>query len=328
MRRREVIAALLIPAAVSTPARTQGLQSGAVPRLGYIWIGAQGSERSTLDGLRLGLRELGHVEGRDFALVDRYADLNPAALPVLVADLVALNVKAILAPGNLVIEAARRGTSAVPIIATAPDLLASGFVASLARPGGNVTGVSLTAGDALSEKWLEFVKELAPRVAHVAMLANPKSAASMAFVQKVTSAATKLGVELSLFEAHNGEELHGALERIAESGAGALIVESDPLLVSNRARIISFAAKHGLPGVYGNYEYTADGGLLSYASNIFEIWRRLASYVDRVLKGSDPAELPVEQAVSFQLRINLKTANALGLTIPPTLLARADEVIE
>jgi putative ABC transport system substrate-binding protein len=327
VQKRDFILALI--AATIGPSTQLRAQQGRTPSLlGYIWIGAKGSERSTLDGLRAGLRDLSYVEERDYAIADRYAGLDRTRLPELVAEIARLKVSLFLAPGNDVIEAVIRATNTIPIIATAPDLLASGFVASLPRPGGNVTGISLTAGEALSEKWLELVKEVAPEVSHVAVLSNPSSAASTAFVQRIRDAASKFAIRRSLFEARDENELNRALRSVEASEARAIIVDMDPSLVSNRATIIKFAAERRLPAVYGNYEYVPDGGLISYATSIFDTWRRLAFYVDKVLKGTSPAELPVEQASNFLLRINMGTARALGLTIPPTLLARADEVIE
>jgi putative ABC transport system substrate-binding protein len=327
LRKRDFLLALTA-ATIMPGANLRAQQGRTTPLLGYIWIGAKGSERSTLDGLRAGLADLRYIEQRDYAIADRYADLDTKRLPELAAEITRLKVSLILSPGNVVTESLIGATKTIPIIATAPDLLASGFVASLSHPGGNVTGISLTAGEALSEKWLELVKEVAPHVSHVAVLSNPRSAASSAFVQRIRNAASKFAVQLSLFQAGDLEELHRALLSVASSEARAIIVDTDPALVSNRTTIIKFAADRKLPAIYGNYEYVPDGGLISYATSIFDTWRRLATYVDRVLKGANPAELPVEQASTFLLRINMGTARALGLAIPPTLLARADEVIE
>jgi putative ABC transport system substrate-binding protein len=232
-----------------------------------------------------------------------------------------------LSPGNAVTRAATEATSSIPIIARTPDLLASGFVSSLARPGGNVTGISLTAGAELSEKWLELIKEAFPKVASVAVLTNLHSA-SAAYLDRIRAAASALGVQPTHFQARDQEELERALVAIAAMRPDGLVVESDPGLVSNRSKIIAFAASHRLPTVYGNLDYVPDGGLMGYFTSIVDTWRRLATYVDKVLKGAKPADLPVEQPTKFELVINLKTAKALGLTVPPPLLARADQVIE
>jgi putative ABC transport system substrate-binding protein len=324
--RRELIA--LLAGAVATWPRGAGAQQPRKPaRLGYIWIGSKGSEHSTLDGIRQGLGELGYAEGRDFMLEDRYADSQPERLPAIVAELLRLKVDLFLSPGNPVTRAVMQGTSTIPIIATTPDLLASGFVASLARPGGNVTGISLTAGATLSEKWLEILKETFPNVTKVAVLSN-LTLASSAYLDQIRMAASVLGVQPQFFAAQDPVELDRALAAMTAMMPDGLVVESDATLVSNRAKIIAFAAQYRLPAVYGNLDYIPDGGLMAYYTSIVDAWRRLASYVDKVLKGVKPSDLPVQQATRFELLINLKTAQALGLTIPPMILIRADNVIE
>jgi putative tryptophan/tyrosine transport system substrate-binding protein len=325
LRRREFITLLGGAAAWPLTARAQTPPKPA--RLGYIWIGSKGSEHSTLDGIRQGLHELGYAEGRDFILEDRYADSQPERLPAIVAELLRLKVDLLLSPGNPVTRAAMQATSTIPIIATTPDLLESGFVASLARPGGNVTGISLTAGATLSEKWLELLKETFPNVTKVAVLSNLTSASS-AYLDRMRTVASVLGVQPQYFAAQNPTELDRALAEITVMMPDGLVVESDATLVSNRTKIIAFAAQHRLPTVYGNLDYIPDGGLMAYYTSIVDAWRRLATYVDKVLKGVKPSDLPVQQATKFELVINLKTANALGLTVSPMILIRADEVIE
>jgi putative ABC transport system substrate-binding protein len=200
-------------------------------------------------------------------------------------------------------------------------------VASLARPGGNVTGLSLTAGTTLSEKWVEILKETFPNVANVAVLAGTTSS-SGAYMDRVSSAANSLGIKLRYFTAGDSDGVDRALRAVGEIKPDGLIVESDALLVSNRSRIIAFAAEQRLPAVYGNLDYMPDGGLMAYYTSIFDTWRQLAKYVDRILKGAKPGDLPVAQATKFELVINLKTAKAAGLTIPEAILLRADKVIE
>ncbi|HEV2547965.1 MAG TPA: ABC transporter substrate-binding protein [Stellaceae bacterium] len=322
MRRRDVIT--LLAAVLATPCAARAQPPPRRARLGYVWIGAAGSEHSTLDGLRQGLAELSYVEGRHFVIEDRYADSQPERIPVIVTDLLRSGVDLFLAPGNVVVQAAMQQTAAVPIVATAPDLFASGFVASLAHPGGNVTGISLAAGAAIAEKWLELAKEIVPHLTAIAWLGN----SGIAYADSARRAASTLKTELLYFGARNDEELNRALAAIEMAQVGALILESDPWLVSKRAEIIGFAARRRLPAIYGNPDYMPSGGLLAYATNIREAWRRLATYVDKILNGARPNDLPVEQATRFELIINLKTAKALDLEIPGSLLARADEVIE
>ena len=325
MRRREFIG--FVGGAVVARSTSLRGQESRPARLGYVWIGSKGSEHSTRDGMRQGLRELGYMEGRDFNLEERYANSQLDRLPKIIAELVQLKVSLILSPGNQVTRAAIEGTSTIPIVATAPDLLESRFVASLARPGGNVTGLSLTAGTTLSEKWLEILKETFPNVVSVAVLAST-TAASSAYVDRVSRAANSLGIRLQYFTAGDSDGVDRALRAVGELNPDGLIVESDALLVSNRSRIIAFAAEKRLPAVYGNLDYMPDGGLMAYYTSIFDTWRQLAKYVDRILKGAKPGDLPVAQATKFELVINLKTAKAAGLTIPEAILLRADKVIE
>ncbi len=235
-----------------------------------------------------------------------------------------LKVALFLSPGVQVTRALVAATSTVPIIATTPDLLTSGFVTSLARPGGNITGLSLTAGPTLSEKWLEILKETFPSVATVAML----TASNVIYRDRVQAAAEILGLKVRYFPAQDPQEIDRALAEIAAMRPDGLIVESDANLVSNRAKILDFVARHRLPTVYGNLDYIPDGGVMAYFTSIFETWRRLATYVDRVLKGANPSDLPVEQGVKFELVINLKAARAIGLPISESMLLRADRVIE
>jgi putative ABC transport system substrate-binding protein len=323
MRRREFITRLG-GAAAGWPLVAHAQQISKPARLGYIWIGTKDSEHSTRDGLRQGLRDLGYVEGRDFVLEERYAESKPDRLPEIVAELMRLNVALFLSPGVQVTRALVHGTSKIPIIATTPDLLASGFVTSLAHPGGNVTGMSLTASATLSEKWLEILKETFPKVTTVAMLTG----SGVIYLDRIQVAAATLGLEVRYFTAQDPEEIDRALSDIAAMSPSGLVVESDANLVSNRGKIIDFAARHRLPSVYGNLDYIPDGGVMAYFTSIFDTWRRLATYVDRVLKGAKPGELPVEQAVKFELIVNLKAAKAIGLSISESILLRANEVIE
>jgi putative tryptophan/tyrosine transport system substrate-binding protein len=323
MRRREFIT-LLGGAAVAWPLAARAQQPAKPARLGYIWIGPKDSEHSTRDGLRQGLHDLGYMEGRDFVLEERYAGSQPDRLPDIIAELLQLKVALFLSPGVQVTRALMAATSTVPIIATTPDLLTSGFVKSLARPGGNVTGMSLTAGPTLSEKWLEILKETFPTVSTVAML----TASGVIYRDRVQAAAEILGLKVRYFPAQDPQEIDRALSEVAAMGPDGLIVESDANLVSNRAKILDFVARHRLPTVYGNLDYIPDGGVIAYFTSIVETWRRLATYVDRVLKGANPGDLPVEQAVKFELVINQKAAKAIGFSISESMLLRADKVIE
>ena len=323
MRRREFVG-LLGGMATTWSHAVRAQQVIRPARLGYIWIGAKDSEYSTRDGLRQGLRDLGYVDGRDYVLEERYADSVPERLPGIIAELQQLQVALFLSPGVQVTRALIAHTSTIPIIATAPDLLASGFVSSLTRPGGNVTGMSLTAGPTLGEKWLEILKETFPGIATVAIL----TASGDIYLDRIQAVAATLGLRVRYFTAQDPEEIDRALSDISAMRPDGLIVESDANLVSNRTKIIEFVARYRLPTVYGNLDYIPDGGVMAYFTSIFGTWRRLATYVDRVLKGANPGDLPIEQAVRFELVVNLRAAKAIGLTISETMLLRADKVIE
>jgi putative ABC transport system substrate-binding protein len=242
--------------------------------------------------------------------------------------LVRLNVDIIMAAGTLGPLAAKRATSTIPVVmATAGDPVGSGLVTSLARPGGNVTGLSLMAPD-LGGKRLELLKEVLPQVSRVGILWNAANPYSALVFNETESAAQMLGIQLQSIEVRSSDDFDSALTAATQHRAGALITVEDPLTVGHRKRIVDFAASNRLPAIYGLKEFVDAGGLISYGANLADLQRRAAGYVDKILKGAKPADLPVEQPTKFELVINLKTAEALGLTVPPSLLAIADEVIE
>jgi putative ABC transport system substrate-binding protein len=277
---------------------------------------------------REGLRELGYVEGRNIQVESRWAEGNYDRLPGLAADLVRLKVDVIVTYGTPAAQAAKGATGTIPIVMAAIiDPVASGLVTSLARPGGNITGQSMMSPD-LAEKQLQILKELVPKTSRVAVLHNPANPGNAPQVRHAQDAARALGVRLQILGARGPSEIDGAFAAMAAEQAGAVIVLVDAILQSNRARIADLAARHRLPAVYGLHEYAEVGGLLAYGPNRLDMFRRAATYVDRILKGAKPGDLPVEQPNTFTLVINLKTAKALGLTIPPSLLLRADQLIE
>jgi putative tryptophan/tyrosine transport system substrate-binding protein len=274
------------------------------------------------------LRELGWVEGKNVAFEGRYADNRLERLPVLAEELVHLNVDLIVGLGTLAPLAAKRATSTIPIVMTAAgDPLGSGLVASLAQPGGNVTGMSLMAPD-LGGKRLELLKELLPRLARVAVLWNAANPYSANVFKETQAAGRVLGVQVQSLGVRNPEDLDGAFEAARQQHPDALVSVEDPFTGSYRKRITDFAIASHLPSLHGLREDVDAGGLVSYGANLAELARRAAGYVDKILKGAKPADLPVQQPTRFELVINLKTARLLGLTVPPSLLARADEVIE
>ena len=323
MKRREFFT-LLCGALVAWP-RIARSQKQAVPRVGYIWIGARGTDVSNA-GLRQGLTDLGYVIGRDLILEERYANGNPDRVPRLIDELLALNVDVLVTPGTPLTLAAQRGTSALPIVCVTGDPVRTGLAASLARPGGNVTGLSLLSGD-YSAKWLELLREAAPKVRHVAMLWNPDNLGTINQSKRMQETAFTLGLQLTALSVRP-PEIENSLAVLGTADIDGLVVTDDPLLEPLLPRLIALAAERRLPAIYAFSDSVQQGGLMSYSANFFKLWRRAAGYVDRILKGASPGELPIEQATEVALNINLKTAKALGLVIPEPLIARADAVIE
>jgi putative ABC transport system substrate-binding protein len=323
MKRRDFFA--LVGGALVVWPRTARSQKPAVPRVGYIWIGARGTDVSNA-GLRQGLADLGYVVGRNLVLEERYANGNPERVPGLIAELLALNVDVLLTPGSSITLAARRATSTVPIVCVTGDPVRSGLAASLARPGGNITGLSLLSGD-YSAKWLELLKEAAPKVRHVATLWNPDNLGIISQNKRMQESALTLGLQLIALSVLPAD-IENSVAALGTADLDGLVVTDDPLLEPLLPRLIALTAERRLPAIYAYSDSVQRGGLMSYSANFFKLWQRAAGYVDRILKGARPAELPIEQATEVTLNINLKTAKALGLLMPEALLARANEVIE
>ena len=299
-----------------------------MPRVGYVWAGLQGSDIGTLAGLQQGLADLGYIEGQNLILEQRYADGSPERLASAIAELAASKVDVLVTPGTPATRAAQRIASGVPIVSVSGDPVASGFAASLARPGGMITGLSLYSGESVAEKWLEFLKEAVPKIARIAVIWNPDNLNTARQVERIRVTGTRLGLDGVSVPMRQQDDVEAALADIARGRPEGLVVPDDPFLQSQQARIVAFAAEHRLPAIYGLSAFVEAGGLMSYSASIFDVWRRGASYVDKILKGAKPGDLPIEQPTEFTLRINLKTARALDIEIPPSLLARADEVIE
>lgn len=300
-----------------------------MPRIGYLRATSPSDRPSQLDAFRQGLRELGWSEGRNIVIDYRYAEGRFDRLPDLAADLVRLEVALIVSEGTQGVTAARNATGTIPIVmTTVRDPVGTGLIASLARPGGNVTGMSGSAGLEIVAKQLELLKETVPEIRRVAILSNPANAYHQLAIREVNAAARSLGVQLQLLEARGPNEFDGAFAAMAKERVGALLVVSDTIFNNHRERLADLAARSRLPAAYGVRESVEAGGLMSYGASFLDLYRRSAAYVDKILKGAKPADLPVEQPTKFELVINLRTASALGLTVPPALLARADEVIE
>jgi putative ABC transport system substrate-binding protein len=331
LRRRDFIT--LLGGAAAWPLATWPLVARAqrpqsVPRVGYVFSFIPSEGRHLWEACRQGLRDLGYIEGQNIILEPRWAEGKHERLPGLLADLVRLNVDVIVAAATPASHAAKAATATIPIVIVAVgEPVRAGLVASLAHPGGNVTGLGLLTPD-LSGKRLELLLEIAGKASRVAILMNPDNPVSAIFLEETQAAARRAGIELQRVDARTPQEIEPAFGIITESRADAIIVFDDPVLWSHRPRIAALAAARRLPAMYGLQDFVDDGGLMSYGPNRPDQYRRTAIFVDKILKGAKPADLPVEQPTKFDLVINLKTAQALGLTIPPTLLARADEVIE
>jgi putative ABC transport system substrate-binding protein len=321
MQRRTFFAGAL--ALLVTPLAAEA-QQAKIPRLGVLLFGTPDTDSFT--AIRRGLGALGYVEGRNIRFEHRYAEGRPERLPDLAADLVRSKPDVIIAAGGDVAPFAKRATGTIPIVViTSADPVQTGLVASLARPGGNVTGVTFVSSD-LAGKRLQFLKEAAPGVTRVAVLWNPDHPDGE--FPATQAAGRSLGVQVQSLEVRGRDDFAGAFAAADRERMEAVIVVSSRLMTLNRARILDLAAQNRLLLVSGWGPWAAEGGLLSYGPDLDAVIRSSATYVDRILKGARPADIPVEQPTKFELVINLKSARAIGLTIPPSLLARADQVIE
>jgi putative ABC transport system substrate-binding protein len=325
IRRRKFLATLLGGAAAGWPLAVSAQQAGKIHKVGYL----SPSLPSVYSPLLFdNLRELGWIEGKNVTFEYRFAENRLERLPELAAELVRLNVDVIVGVGTLGPLAAKRATTTIPIVMlSAGDPLGTGLVDSLARPGGNVTGMSLMVPD-LGGKRLELLKELLPRLSRVAVLWNAANPYPAIVFKETQAAGRTLGIEVHSLEVRGPDDLDGAFAAARQQHPDALISVEDPLTFTYRKRIADFAVAEQLPSLHGFSEEVKAGALISYGANQPDLIRRAAAYVDKILKGAKPADLPVQQPTTFELVVNLKTARALGLEIPATLLARADEVIE
>ncbi len=325
MRRRQVIALVTGVAAWPLAARAQV----SLRRIGYLGSGSVSGSAQYLEAFRQGLRNLGWVEGQNIAIVYRFAEGSLERLPDLAAELVRLNVDVMLAAATPAAVAASNATKAIPVVFTnVGDPVGLGLIASLARPGGNVTGLAYSVGLEVFGKQLEILKEAVPGLGRAAILWNPANPAQALAISNIKSASQSLGLQLQLLEARAPGEFEAAFAAMGEARVTALVIVANSVFIQHRAALAQLAEKHRLPSMYGIRENVDAGGFIYYGHDAREQSRRSATYVDKILKGAKPADLPVQQPTKFELVINLRTAKALGLTVPPTLLARADEVIE
>jgi ABC-type uncharacterized transport system substrate-binding protein len=312
--------------ALSFPAEAQ--QPKIIPRIGVITQGSLSSAARSIKAFREGLRDLGYVEGQNITVEYRYAEGVDERFPNLAAEAVQLKVNVIVAIGTPAAQAAKNATQTIPIVMiSVTDPVGTGLVASLAHPGGNVTGLSNLNSD-LGGKQLELLKEAFPKISRVAVLWDSANAGNALWLGEMKTAAGALRITLQPLDVRGPDEFERAFSAIKKEHANALSVLANGVANTNRARIVDFAAKSKLPAMYANNLFVDTGGLMSYATDSADLWRRAAAYVDKILKGAKPADLPVEQPTKFELVINLQTAKQIGLTIPPNVLARADRVIK
>jgi len=317
------LALILAVLLAALPALAQ--QRANVPVVG--WLVFEAGEGG-LDGFRQGLRERGYVEGQNITIEVRTPEESGDRLVEQIRDLARLNIKVLITGGVPATLAAKRAALPIPVVFVMADPVGSGVAASLAHPGGTMTGQSLAIEEQFAGKWLELLKEAAPQLSRIAYLWNPANHSSASSWKTMQGLAPALGLTLQSVELRDRKDIDDGFAAIIRERAEGVIVDSDPVNGSNQTRIVEFTAANRLPAIYVWRRYVDVGGLMSYGPSFYELWRRAATYVDKILRGESPADLPVEQPTKFELVVNLQTAKALELTIPPSILARADEVIE
>jgi len=327
VRRREFIT--LLGGAAVWPLAARAQQMGKVPRIGYLGSSSPSLEPHFVEAFRQKLRELGHIEGENIAIEYRWAEGQDGRLPDLAAELVRLQPNVIVTTGTPGALAAMQATKTIPIVmASSGDPVGAGLVASLARPGGHVTGFTIV-GPQIEGKRLELLKEAVPELSRVAVLWNPSNPALVSYFDTIENAGRTLRISLDpVAEVRRANELDNAFFAIASARPRALLVVADRFLLAHRKRIVEFAVAKRLPGMFPYREYVEAGGLMSYAPSNIELFRGAATYVDKILKGAKPGDLPVQEPTKLELIVNLKTSKAIGLTVPESFLLRADELIE
>lgn len=325
---RRVFRMILMLALLAAPFAAEGQPAKGVHRIGFLGNSTPALEANLVGPFREGLRELGYVEGQNIVIEYQWAEGKYERFPTLIAELLARKVELIVTAGTPASHAVKRATTSVPLVMVAVgDPVASGLVPSLTRPGGNITGLTSIAEE-IEGKRLELLREVVPNVAHIAALGNFGNASQKKAFEALQAAATALRIKLLSLDVRTGDQLDEAFAVMVRERPEALLVFADRVFLHNRVRIMDFATKHRLPGVHAYRELVEVGGLISYGPSYAGMHRRAAYYVDRILKGAKPGDLPVERPTTFEMVINLKTAKVLGLTIPPAVLARADKIIE
>jgi putative ABC transport system substrate-binding protein len=297
-------------------------------RIAFVSVGPAAPNEGYVAAFRLGLADLGYVEGKNLIIDFRWANQKADQLPALVNELIALNPRVIVSTGGaMTARAVKAATTTVPVVFIVGDPVAENIVANLAHPGGNLTGFAVLAGD-LEPKRVEILHQMVPKARRIAIVWNPGEPTAGRFFQSAEAATQRLGLTPLGWKARNLEELEGAFTEIAKAKVDALLVIADPLLGFHRLRIVEFAAANRLPGIYFWRDFAQAGGIASYGANLPSVYRRVGIYLDKILKGASPGQLPIEQPTTFEFVVNLKAARALGITIPRDILSRADEVIE
>jgi ABC-type uncharacterized transport system substrate-binding protein len=306
----------------------QAQQPKKIPRIGFLVATSPSAFSARIEAFRQGLRDLGYVEGKNIGIEYRYADGKLDRLPDLAAELVRLNVDIIVTAGPTDTKAAKKATNTMPIVmGFDTDPVGNGFVTSLARPGGNITGLSSLAPE-LSGKQLELLKEIVPKLSLVAVLGTSTNPGKPQQLKEMELAAKAFGVKFQYLDVLGPKDIETAFRAVSKGRAEGVLVLGGPVLISHRTQVVDLAVKSRLPAIYNVAEFVEAGGLMTYSTSFTDLYRRAATYVDKILKGAKPADLPVEQPTKFELIINLKTAKQIGLTIPPNVLARADKVIK
>jgi putative ABC transport system substrate-binding protein len=328
MKKASVLSILFVVVKLAAGVTAEAQQPAKAPRIGFLITSSPSTIAPRMDAFRQGLRELGYVEGKNIVIERRHADGKSDRLPALAVELVNLKVDVIVTSGPTATRPAKEATSSIPIVMTFDDdPVGSGFVASLARPGGNITGLS-TLSPEISGKQLELLKEIVPRLGRVAVIGTSTRQGTAQTLKEMELAAGGFGVKLQYLDIQNPKDIETAFRVASKERADAVLVLQSPVLYSQRVQIADLALKSRLPAISSRREFVEDGGLMSYGVSTFDLDRRAATYVDKILKGAKPADLPVEQPTKFELIINLKAANQIGLAIPPNVLARADKVIK
>jgi len=328
MRTRILVLFCLLISVLLFTGLASAQQPKQVPRIGHLSGSSPSSVAARIEAFRQGLHELGYVEGQNIVIEYRYADGKSDRLPVLAAELVRLKVNLIVTGGPAPTRAAKAATSTIPIVmAQDPDPVGIGFVASLARPGGNITGLSTVAPE-LSGKRLELLKEILPKLARIAVVGNSSEPGNAQLLKETELAAGSIGVKLQYVDVRDAKDIENAFREASKARADALLLLSSFVFNSYRTEIAAIAVKSRLPAMSYQKEFVEEGGLMSYGVSFTDLYRRAATYVDKILKGRNPADLPVEQPIKFEFFVNLNAAKQIGLTIPPNVLARADKVIK